>query len=190
MKLFKSPDHFSQFVNRWTGSRILDLGCGARKLPSAFGVDILPSIGVDVVHDLNQFPYPFADGSFDAVILYHVIEHLSDVPRTVVEAHRILRPGGQVWIATPHFTDAHSWVDPSHRFHLSIQSFNACTTEGLFDMILAYVTLKGFWKDIGYERWINRGGIKGRPGSRAERWEAKYCFRRRGGEMRFILERC
>lgn len=189
MKLFESPNHFMQFVNRWTGSKIVDLGCGARKLPGAFGVDMLPTVGVDAVHDLNQFPYPFADGAFDAVILNHVIEHLADIPRTIVEVHRLLRPGGQAWITTPHFTAAHSWVDPTHRFHLSVQSFNAFTTQGLFDMILAYVTLRGVWKDIGYERWINREGTKGRPGTRAERWEAKYCFRRRGGEMRFVLER-
>lgn len=58
-----------------------------------------------------------------------------------------------------------------------------------FDLRLAYVNLRGFWKGIGYEAYINDGSTKGKPSRRAERWEKKNCFVRRGGEMYFILQK-
>ena len=49
----------------------------------------------------------------------HVIEHVSDVIRTMEEFHRLLRTGGEVYIATPHYTDFSSFCDPTHRWHLN-----------------------------------------------------------------------
>ncbi|MBI3353513.1 MAG: class I SAM-dependent methyltransferase [Nitrospirae bacterium] len=123
MKIFKTQDFLAGFLINHHQEKILDLGCGNRKVSGAIGVDCIVSTIVDVVHDLNQFPYPFDDASFDAVVLNHVIEHLEDIPHTLKEVHRLLKPEGEVWIATPHFSDSHSWVDHTHRYHLSIRSF-------------------------------------------------------------------
>jgi hypothetical protein len=41
----------------------------------------------DVLAELDSFPYPFRDSSFDALQAVHVIEHLSDVIRTMEEFH-------------------------------------------------------------------------------------------------------
>ena len=40
------------------------------------------------------------------------------------ELHRILKPGGFVALLTPHFSDAASFIDPTHKLHLSIHSFD------------------------------------------------------------------
>ena len=53
-------------------------------------------------HDL-----PFADGSFDAVIVQAVLEHVTDPIRCVEEIKRVLRPGGLVYSDTPFMQQIH-----------------------------------------------------------------------------------
>lgn len=45
---------------------------------------------------------PFADASFDAVILADVLEHVADERQTLSEIYRILRPGGVLIVTVPH----------------------------------------------------------------------------------------
>lgn len=105
----------------------LNVGCGPDIRPAKDGwvnMDIAPLPGVDVVHDIMQFPWPFADGTFDLVFLSHVMEH---VPHTnprhpgkdafllmMEEFHRVLRPGGRVEILSPHPDSPDVWADPTH----------------------------------------------------------------------------
>jgi predicted SAM-dependent methyltransferase len=63
--------------------RILDVGCGIKKVPGAIGIDRNPASAADVLCDLDRFPYPFADGSFDRLEAVHVVEHLADVIRSM-----------------------------------------------------------------------------------------------------------
>ena len=46
-------------------------------------------------------PLPFADGSFDCVISFQVIEHIEKDEEFVREIHRVLRPGGRFIVTTP-----------------------------------------------------------------------------------------
>ena len=55
--------------------KILDLGCGQNKVPGAIGLDNIQLPGVDIVHDLMNFPYPIKSVSMDKIYLRHVIEH-------------------------------------------------------------------------------------------------------------------
>jgi 2-polyprenyl-3-methyl-5-hydroxy-6-metoxy-1,4-benzoquinol methylase len=54
-----------------------------------------------VIADARELP--FADGSFDAVFSYSVLQHLpkEEVSRVVAEIRRALRPGGIVWVEMP-----------------------------------------------------------------------------------------
>ncbi|MEX2631231.1 MAG: methyltransferase domain-containing protein [Tistlia sp.] len=53
-------------------------------------------------HDL-----PFADAHFDAVVAVAVMEHVIDPPRCVAEIHRVLKPRGYVYAATPFMQPVH-----------------------------------------------------------------------------------
>lgn len=96
-------------------------------------VDRLALPGIDVIHDLDQYPYPFVDSSGLHINATHVIEHLADVPKFMDECWRILQPGGTLYLETPHAQDiALSFSDPTHKQHLTEHSFiNYFTLEGI-----------------------------------------------------------
>lgn len=45
---------------------------------------------------------PGEDGSIDAITCMHLVEHLQDLTNLFREASRLLKPGGRVYIETPH----------------------------------------------------------------------------------------
>jgi len=95
---------------------VLDLGCGMAKRPGAVGVDSIDIKGVvDVVHDLNVFPYPFAESSVDQVWLIFVLEHLDKPFQVLEEVYRILKPGGKVFIRVPHYSSVYCWGELTHQ---------------------------------------------------------------------------
>ena len=171
--------------------RILDVGCGIKKAPGAIGVDRNPASAADVLCDLDRFPYPFADSSFDGLRAIHVIEHVSDVMRSMEEFHRLVRPGGRVLLVTPHYTDFSSFCDPTHRWHLNSFSFRYFGEDHggfgyysavRFREISVKVKLLALWRYAGFEFLVNR--------SRRFRlfWEHYLCYVVRGKVMEFEFE--
>src|SRR5580692_2780106 len=171
--------------------RILDVGCGIRKQPGSIGLDRNPASRADVLADLDRFPYPFADGSFDRVTAIHVIEHLNDVIRAMEEFHRLVRAGGTVRIETPHYTDFSSFCDPTHKSHLNSFSFRyfgedhggfGYYTAVKFREISVRVKLLAFWRWLGFEFLVNH--------FRRYRkfWEHYLCYVVRGKAMEFEFQ--
>jgi hypothetical protein len=106
----------------------LDVGCGTRRAePGAIGIDISPRSGADIVWNLDEFPWPLENDTFDRIHMSHIIEHVQDVTRTMAEIHRIGRAGAAVFITTPHFSSHNSYTDPTHVRHLSARSFQYFT---------------------------------------------------------------
>ncbi|MBC8509846.1 MAG: class I SAM-dependent methyltransferase [Anaerolineales bacterium] len=122
---------------------ILDLGCGTDKVTGAIGLENVPLPGVDVLHDLLDFPYPFGDGCASEVHLNHVIEHfvLADIQRILDETYRILQPGGITYISVPHVYSVAAWVDPTHKMAFtfgSAQFFDAHAAKAYYKEINSY----------------------------------------------------
>jgi len=170
--------------------RILDVGCGINKFAGAIGIDRNPASRADVLCDLDRFPYPFRDSSFDRLRAVHVIEHVGDVLRTMEEFHRLLIPGGQVLIVTPHYTDFSSFCDPTHRWHLNSYSFRyfgedhggfGYYSQRRFREISVRVKLLALWRWLGFELLVNRV-----PRFRRF-WEFYLCYVIRGKVIEFEL---
>lgn len=81
----------------------LIVGCGPNwpKRNGDVFLDVRPFAGVDVVHDLNIIQWPFADDSMNEISAIHVVEHLDSLLDFMNECHRILKPGGSLYIETP-----------------------------------------------------------------------------------------
>lgn len=103
--------------------KVLDLGCGNKKRPGAVGVDSNARTQADVVHDLDVFPYPFADAEFDEAYVDNCLEHLREPVRVMEELHRIVKPGGLVKVIVPYFRSTWAFIDPTHRHFFGVDSF-------------------------------------------------------------------
>lgn len=115
---------------RWTYESVLDVGCGA----NAPYVEHLESLGKHVVGldfayhfvalakqkgqtrsvqgDATSLPFP--DASFDAIICSETLEHVPDDRGAVAEIHRVLRPGGLLFLTVPNYWHAMRFVAGLH----------------------------------------------------------------------------
>ena len=182
-------------INPNLKAKTLDLGCGLFKLPGSIGVDIIPLEGVDVVHDLNQFPYPFQSNVFNYIRLFHVIEHVNSIVKTMAEVHRIAKSDCLVEIVTPHYTDISSWQDPSHQWHLNSRSFEHFETtsetnyysNARFTIEFSEIKLLKLYKLLGFEFLVNLQNFSSHYRFFRKFWEQYLCTVVRGKVMTFKL---
>ena len=132
--------------------RVLDLGCGIGHSyellapRETVGLDIDPAVLAvqereTVAADMRELP--FAEASFAAVLSVQSIEHVPDPEQVLIEARRVLRPGGVAVFVTPNrltFGPSDEIVDPYHHVEfvaaeleaLCRQSFPSVGLLGLF----------------------------------------------------------
>ena len=99
----------------------LDFGCGKNKKAGFKGVDIRPFEGVDVVLDIANAHWPWADGSVDEANASHFIEHLTWPQRVHFfnELGRVMKKGAKATIIWPHWCSDRYWGDPTHQAPMS-----------------------------------------------------------------------
>lgn len=84
--------------------------------------DLNENIRVDVIHNLNKFPYPFKDNEFDEVLLNQVLEHLDNPVKVMKETVRISKNDAVIIIRVPHFSDVGACEKPTHKRFFSLNS--------------------------------------------------------------------
>ena len=90
----------------------LDLGAGVKREEGYLAADIAGSPHIRC----DARALPFADGAFEEVRCWHLLEHLErrDLIPVMNECHRILRPGGMMDIEMPVFPFWTAMADPTH----------------------------------------------------------------------------
>jgi SAM-dependent methyltransferase len=98
------------------GQLVLDAGAGRAAYRDLFAharyetADFLAVEGKkyarpDYICDLAAIPVE--DGRFDHVVLTQVLEHLPEPAEVLAELHRVLKPGGNLWLTAPLFYAEH-----------------------------------------------------------------------------------
>jgi hypothetical protein len=105
----------------------LNLGCGGKHFSDAVNLDVLIETNPDLVHDLNQTPWPLPRDHFREVLAYDVLEHLDNFIAAMEEIHRVSSDGAIVRITVPHFSCANAYTDPTHRRLFGCFSFDYVT---------------------------------------------------------------
>jgi len=95
---------------------MLDIGCGENKQPNFVGMDKRKVKGVDVVHNLEDLPYPFEDDICLTIIGSHIWEHLKPWLTIDImnELWRIMKVGGQLAFSLPYGWSYGFIQDPTH----------------------------------------------------------------------------
>lgn len=133
VRLFRSAR--VRLAARWlpAGGRVLDVGCGrgvflgelrargyqvqGTELSAATAAQSDPDVPIDV-GELRADHY--ADGSFDLISIWHVLEHLREPDAALQVCRRALAPDGHLLLAVPNFGSAQSRAGGPHWFHLDL----------------------------------------------------------------------
>ena len=132
---------------------------GARQTAlERFGLHIRPA------EDLQTFP----DGSFEAITLWHVMEHLQPLNETWEQLHRLLADYGMLIVAVPNYTSADAcrygayWAAydvPRHLWHFAPATMQRLAAKHGFILASRYpMPFDAFYIAIQTERYMRRRG--------------------------------
>lgn len=110
-----------------------ELGRGMESLAKERSIQLVNtdvSFGRQTMLICDSHDLPFADGTFDGVIIQAVLEHAADPPRCVEELHRVLADEGLVYAETPFMQQVHGGPFDFTRFtHLGHRRLFRCFDE-------------------------------------------------------------
>jgi SAM-dependent methyltransferase len=107
------------------GARVLDAGAGEAPYRDLFAHTTYESADFEQVEgkryaestyvcDLSSIP---VDGDrFDAIICSQVLEHVPNPETVLREFHRVVKPGGEVWLSAPLFYEEHEQPFDFYRY--------------------------------------------------------------------------
>lgn len=120
MSQYMPPDvrrSLSLFKTLFSESRpfLLDIGCGDGRKISVFRDAVSSIVGTDVSIEALKVKaskdlapvvcrgehLPFKDSSFEAITCFHVIEHVAERERVLLEVYRVLKKDGWLLLVTP-----------------------------------------------------------------------------------------
>lgn len=178
-----------KWIERWTGSRqadLLDIGAGSGAFVAAMKDHGWKVRGLEpdedaravalqehnIVLDDTSVLFQLTDAQFDAITLWHVLEHVHALQEYMARLARLIKPQGVVFIAVPNYTSAdarhfgENWAAydvPRHLYHFSPASMHTLATQHglkieaqlpmIFDSF--YVSLLSYQHMTGSNRWLS-----------------------------------
>jgi SAM-dependent methyltransferase len=157
------------------GARVADVGAGDAPYRELFehveyvtvDWEMSPHEGagnVDIAASADAIPVP--DASFDSVLLTQVLEHVPEPARVLAEQHRILRPGGSLFVTAPLVWELHEM--PYDYFRYTAPGLESLLRSAGFDEIEVtprndcFTTLAQMMRNIGHVMGTAPDGLDAR----------------------------
>jgi ubiquinone/menaquinone biosynthesis C-methylase UbiE len=105
-------------------SKKLNVGCGKDIKEGYVNLDVVKLPNVDVFHNLDKYPWPFKDNTFEEIICDNVLEHLESIIKPVEELCRISKAGGKIIVKVPIFPSVYAGADPTHKQFFTYMTFD------------------------------------------------------------------
>lgn len=102
----------------------LNIGCGGEIKKGYINLDIQKLRGVNIIHNLNKYPYPFKKNQFIEIYCNNILEHLDDIIKPMEELHRISMNGGKIIIEVPIYPSIWAMSDPTHKSFYTFFTFD------------------------------------------------------------------
>ncbi len=112
-----------------TNVKKLNIGCGKDIKKDYINLDKAKAPGVDVIHDIDQYPWPFEDNYFDEVYGRDVIEHVKDLFKAMMEIKRICKDDAVVRLIVPYWHSSGAFY-LHHNYFFNIDSMKFFTEKG------------------------------------------------------------
>lgn len=106
--------------------RKLQLGCGESPKKGYVNLDKEKLRGVDVVHNLDKYPWPFPDNFFEEVYGQDIVEHVEDLFMAMDEINRICKKGAIVRLIVPYWHSSAAFY-PNHNYFFNVDSMKIFT---------------------------------------------------------------
>lgn len=128
----------------------LNVGAGRTRIdPRVRNLDIFEGPHIDYVGQAEAIPLP--DASVDLVITQEVLEHVADPFKAIAEIHRVLKPGGTLYLQLPFVIGYHPGPTDFWRF----------TREGMTRLIeIAGLQCKEFGVAVGASTGFYRVAVE------------------------------
>ena len=115
---------------------------------------------------------PVEDARFDHVLLTQVLEHIPEPARVLAELHRVLKPGGTLWLTAPLFYAEH---ERPYDFFRYTQFGLRHVLESTGFEVQELDWMEGYLGTLSYQARLMSRSLPSSPadyggGLRAERW--------------------
>ena len=107
-------------------TRKLNIGCGLDTKRGYINLDKSKIKGVDVVHNLDKYPWPFQSNYFDEVYGRDVIEHVKDLFKAMQEIHRVSKHNATIRLIVPYWHSSGAFY-PNHNYFFNVDGLKLFT---------------------------------------------------------------
>lgn len=94
-------------------------------------IDVEAVGSIEALADMHNLP--FVENQFSEILMDNVLEHTPYTTPVLEEIHRVLRPGGIVYVFVPYYTAHGAYSDPTHRSFFTEQTFDYYVANAKYD---------------------------------------------------------